>query len=83
MSSEQMNMLLELQTIGLALGDLLLYLDTHPYDDMAKKQFNMTVADMDKKTAVYEQQFGPLMQGSMAPDVNGFAWALTDFPWNM
>jgi len=83
MSEEQFAMLMQIQAIGLTLGDLALYMDTHPFDRLAMSHFNMTVADYDNKMAQYEEKYGPLQQAGMIPENSeGFPWALTDFPWD-
>ncbi len=84
MSREQQMMLQRLQQIGLAVVDMALYLDTHPFDTMAQTHFNIAVNDYDEQLAEYTEQYGALTLGSIIPaGSEGFPWALTPFPWDM
>lgn len=69
----------EIQGIDFVIVELNLYLDTHPQDLEAIKQFNeMTLKSMELKQR-FEQQFGPLM--NFGRSFSGYPWSWNDTPW--
>lgn len=81
MSEEQAAMMSRLQQLGLTMNDLTIYLDTHLYDDSAKRRFNNTAAEYRQLADEYDVKFGPLIVNQTGHDATGWQWALQDFPW--
>lgn len=73
------SLLEEIQAIDFVIVELNLYLDTHPHDLEAIKQFNeMTLKSMELKQH-FEQQFGPLM--NFGRSFSGYPWSWNETPW--
>lgn len=73
------SLLEEIQAIDFVIVELNLYLDTHPQDLEAIKQFNeMTLKSMELKQH-FEQQFGPLM--NFGRSFSGYPWSWNETPW--
>ncbi|KGR87024.1 spore coat protein CotJB [Lysinibacillus odysseyi] len=73
------SLLEEIQAIDFVIVELNLYLDTHPQDLEAIKQFNeMTLKSMELKHS-FEQQFGPLM--NFGRSFSGYPWSWNETPW--
>lgn len=69
----------QLQTVDFVLVELTLYLDTHPDDLEAIKQFNHYVKERKAIKKAFESQFGPLMQ--FGHSYSGHPWNWKDAPW--
>ncbi len=63
----------KLQVIDFVLVELTLYLDTHPNDHAAIKQFNEVAQYRRQIKEEVEQYYGPLQQ---------FGNSFSDYPWN-
>jgi spore coat protein JB len=73
------SLLEEIQAVDFVIVELNLYLDTHPQDFEAIKQFNeMTLKSMELKRS-FEQQFGPLM--NFGRSFSGYPWSWNETPW--
>ncbi|WP_010650128.1 spore coat protein CotJB [Oceanobacillus massiliensis] len=69
----------EIQANDFVVLELNLYLDTHPDDYEAIKQFNdLSKRSMELKIQ-FEQQFGPLMH--FGKSFSGYPWNWNDTPW--
>ncbi|ATO51602.1 MULTISPECIES: spore coat protein CotJB [Brevibacillus] len=69
----------QIQVLDFVLVELNLYLDTHPTDMAAIKQFNDTAQQSMTLKRQFESSFGPLMNFG-----NSFAqypWSWKDVPW--
>ena len=74
-----------LQKIGearFACVELQLYLDTHPDDAAAETDFNCYAEKLQRLIALYEQQYGPLMNFGESAMQNG-AWVYQKWPWEL
>lgn len=69
----------ELQAIDFVLVELTLYLDTHPQDYDAIKQFNDFSYQRKRLAKHFESQFGPLLQ--YGHSYSGYPWNWDDTPW--
>ena len=69
----------ELQAIDFVLVELTLYLDTHPQDFEAIKQFNDFSYHRKKLAKQFESQFGPLLQ--YGHSYSSYPWNWDDAPW--
>ena len=82
MSQEQlMNCINE---VSFALDDILLYLDTHPYDSNALQYADQFIRQRTAAVAVYSRRFAPLTIDSAETSQGGcWNWILQPWPWEM
>lgn len=73
----------EIQAIDFVLVELNLYLDTHPQDFEAIKQYNETSLKSMELKHNFEQQFGPLMHFGKSYSSYPWAWNETPWPWQV
>lgn len=73
-------MLKKIGTYKFALKDLQLYLDTHPFDEMALKKYSEYEAVLKPLVKDFEKRFGPLSVS--ADDDNKFLWINNPWPWD-
>lgn len=69
----------ELQAIDFVLVELNLYLNTHPHDFEAIKQFNETAQRSMQLKVEFEKRFGPLMH--FGRSYSSYPWSIDDSPW--
>ena len=69
----------EIQAVDFVLVELNLYLDTHPQDLDAIKQYNDTSLRSMELKRNFEQQFGPLMH--FGKSFSGYPWSWNETPW--
>ncbi|MFC4387685.1 spore coat protein CotJB [Gracilibacillus marinus] len=69
----------KIQQVDFVLVDLTLYLDTHPDDLEAVKQFNQLAYESKQLKAQFESQFGPLLQ--FGGSFSSYPWNWKDAPW--
>ena len=79
MPPEFYQLLEEMQAIDFVLVELNLYLDTHPGDFEAIKQFNDTAQKSMQLKVEFEQKFGPLM--NFGRSYSNYPWDWKDAPW--
>ncbi len=73
----------EIQAIDFVIVELNLYLDTHPDDFEAIKQFNELTEQSLKLKIQFEQEFGPLMNFGRSYANYPFNWVDTPWPWQV
>lgn len=69
-----------INVVSFALNDIVLYLDTHPYDKEALEYFNHFQGLRNQALEEYAANYGPLTLDSSAHYPH-WAWALDPFPW--
>ena len=74
-----MTPLTELQTLGFAINELALYLDTHKDDKEAFEVFQSFQKLYAAGREKYEKECGPLTL--MSPMENGYTWLNDPWPW--
>lgn len=79
LNDEYYRCLLELQAIDFVLVELTLYLDTHPADEQAVRQFNENAQRRAQLAHQFESKYGPLMQ--FGHSFSGFPWNWSQTPW--
>lgn len=72
-----------LQAIDFTLVELSLYLDTHPDDLEALKQFNSTAQKSEKLRAAFEKHYGPLRQFGHSYSAYPWQWSKSPWPWEV
>ena len=71
----------ELQSLGFAMHELGLYLDTHQYDEEAVSLFNQYAEMYEAAVQQYEQNGGVLMQSRSAQS-GSYEWLDNPWPWD-
>lgn len=71
----------ELMAMNFAIGELGLYLDTHPNDMEALQLHNSYVKMYKEAVRRYEQQYGPLTQASLME--GKYTWLNNPWPWDL
>ncbi|MTT31249.1 spore coat protein CotJB [Terrilactibacillus sp. BCM23-1] len=72
-----------IQSIDLALVELNLYMDTHPNDLNALKQFNSLTKQSLELKQKFEAQFGPLMHFGRSYSEYPWKWKEAPWPWQV
>lgn len=73
----------EIQAIDFVLVELTLYLDTHPNDQQAMRQFNEYAQYAKQLKNNFEAKYGPLQQyGNSYTDAK-WSWGTTPWPWQI
>lgn len=70
----------EIMSLGLALTDLHLYLDTHPDDQESFAIFQYYSKILEEKQKAYTKNHGPLTLGDVSSD-NYYSWLNDPWPW--
>ena len=83
MPPEFYTLLEEIQAIDFVIVELNLYLDTHPDDFEAIKQFNDNAEKSMKLKLEYEKKYGPLMNFGYSFSNYPFNWIDTPWPWQV
>ncbi|WP_058303347.1 spore coat protein CotJB [Gorillibacterium timonense] len=73
----------QLQAIDFVLVELTLYLDTHPLDLAAVRQFNQLSKERWALAQAYEMQYGPLLQFGLSMSREPWDWADAPWPWQV
>jgi len=79
--TEKTTPLNELQALCFSLGELGLYLDTHPDDTQALELFNQYNTLYRDGVEAYEKTYGPLLQNNAAQD-GSYTWLNNPWPWD-
>lgn len=79
MPPEYYQLLEEIQALDFVVVELNLYLNTHPNDIEAIKQFNETARLSMELKMEFEQKFGPLM--NFGRSLSNYPWNIDDTPW--
>ncbi len=70
----------QIRAIEFMTVELNLYLDTHPCDMRALKEYNMYTQQLMTLKAQYERQYGPLSNFGTALN-QGMSWRWIEEPW--
>lgn len=76
-------MLEELQQLDFALVELTLYLDTHPQDLQALKQYNQLAQQRQYNANQFEAQYGPLTHYGHSYSKHPWEWSQGPWPWQV
>lgn len=80
---EYYRILEELQAVDFVLVELNLFLNTHPRDMNALKQYNRFVQERKKIAAEFESRFGPLQHFGHGYSKYPWQWAEPPWPWQV
>ena len=81
--AEYYQILEELQAVDFVLVELTLYLDTHPTDQAAIKQFNNYAEKRHQIRYQFESKFGPLQQYGNSYSDTKWSWHSPPWPWQV
>lgn len=83
LSDDYYQLLENLQILDFTLVELNLYLDTHPDDLEAIKQFNTYTKKAKELRQQFEESFGPLMHFGHSYSTHPWAWNEPPWPWQV
>ncbi|PPA70790.1 spore coat protein CotJB [Jeotgalibacillus proteolyticus] len=83
LSKEYYRDLEEIQAVDFVLFELALYLDTHPTDSQAIKQFNQYALYSLKLKTAFESLHGPLRFGTPNRNEKVWEWSQSPWPWQV
>jgi hypothetical protein len=81
--TEYYRLLQELQEIDFVLVELTLYLDTHPNDAAALRQFNEFAMKKHQVRAEFERRYGPMLQFGNSFSAYPWQWWQPPWPWQV
>ena len=82
MRAEQNELLRYINTASFAMDDVVLYLDTHPTDQIALEYYTKCKAIRDQAMKDYTTYFGPLTDDNVNV-TNKWTWVENPWPWEM
>jgi spore coat protein JB len=82
-NAKQLKVLEELQSIDFVITELSLYLDTHPSDEKALKQFNQTADRRKEYKDRVEAEFGSLCKTETYNSGKTSGWDAGPWPWQL
>lgn len=80
MMTEKTKALMHIQTIGFAIDEAVLFLDTHPDNTEALEYYHNAVAQYNKATSEYISKFGPLTSNQVISNTK-WTWVEGCMPW--
>ena len=81
-NSQRLCLLQNINEVSFAVDDILLYLDTHPYDEKALSFFQDASARCMKLMNEYAEKYGPLtIDNAAKSSENSWKWMEQPFPW--
>lgn len=79
-SDRQKKLLRYIQEVSFAIDDVVLYLDTHPYDEEALKYYKKYKKLYHEASEEYTQYYGPLQTSNVIAD-DRWTWVEGPWPW--
>lgn len=83
MSNGQAQMLREIQQLEFTAVDYNLFLDSHPGDQAALRDYYLVAANLHEKRKRYEEIYGPLTAGGFTPAQYPWLWVEGPWPWEI
>ena len=74
-------LLKEIQQLSFRLYDLTLFLDTHPNEQCALRDYNETLSKYKIMVKNYEKLYGPLTLGAVDETAMDWKWIKGPWPW--
>lgn len=81
MDMTEKDLLMQISQIQFVCVELNLYLDTHPDDEAAKKDYLSYSRMLHELIKTYEMQYGPL-HGFGHSDTETGCWVYSEWPWD-
>jgi len=79
----QMALLKQIMEIGFTAIELNLFLDTHPDNSAAFRDFQEASARYRKLTEEYQRQYGPLYPDGQYDTAGHWRWTESPWPWEI
>lgn len=83
MHKQRLDMLRRIQELSFACVDLNLYLDTHPRDQRALRDYNTYACQLMMLTRQYESMYGPMTNFGTAQSQYPWRWIEDPWPWEI
>ncbi|MFC4076806.1 spore coat protein CotJB [Salinithrix halophila] len=80
---EYFHSLEQIQILDFVLVELTLYLDTHPNDRQAIRQYNETTRQSFELKNRFQQRFGPLQPFGGSYSTDPWSWGEAPWPWQI
>ncbi len=80
MNQDKCDSMKNLQAVSFALDDLRLFLDTHPFEKEALKNFENYKQQRKQVLEDYEKNFGPILSYCVNEE-NQWTWVESPWPW--
>ncbi|WP_235069348.1 spore coat protein CotJB [Turicibacter sp. TJ11] len=77
----QKQLLKQIQSVSLMAVDLHLFLDTHPTNKEALKDYEKISKQYHMLKKQYEEQFGPLLNFGQVSNFDKYNWTSEPWPW--
>lgn len=74
-------LLMQISQIQFVCIELNLYLDTHPDDDAAMRDYISYARQLKELISMYEMQYGPLLNFGHSDTETG-SWVFSEWPWD-
>lgn len=81
MNRNRKTLLKEIQQLGFRLYDLALFLDTHPTEQCAIKDYNETLNKYKLMVCNFEKLYGPLTLSGVDENDKEWKWIKGPWPW--
>lgn len=83
MQNEQMELMQKLRELEFAAIELNLFLDTHPENQEALRDFNRIACELAEVRQTYEGKFGPTMNFGVSSSKGQWRWIDGPWPWQV
>lgn len=83
MDTRQKELLMRIMELEFACLELNLFLDTHPDDTSALKDFKLRSQELMKAKMEYEFAYGPLLNYGFGTAGTGWQWINDPWPWEI
>ena len=76
------HLLRQIQALAFAQNEWVLFLDTHPHEQRALRQYHKVTAQLKELEECYNENFGPLTPADVRAE-NDWTWVNSPWPWEM
>ena len=80
-SNKRFGLLREIQELEFTAIELNLFLDTHPEEQQALRDYIQVAQRLDRAVAQYERAYGPLFNFGFSPSEYPWRWIEEPWPW--
>ncbi|MBE7021990.1 MAG: spore coat protein CotJB [Ruminococcaceae bacterium] len=75
-------LLKQIQALAFAQNEWVLFLDTHPHERRALREYHRVTAQLKELEEYYNANFGPLTPADIRSETD-WTWAHSPWPWEM
>lgn len=83
MDGQQLNLLKQIQEMEFVNIELVLFLDTHPNDQNALRDYTRVTQQLKELKRRYEERYGPLTVHDFTPATYPWQWVEQPWPWEI